>query len=71
MSEDNEVTGCCDRHRRPEQECDRYPACDACQHLIADESPTANEVSQRVEETFGLTGFDASPTSEPMRGSQY
>jgi hypothetical protein len=71
MSEDREATPCCGRHSRPEQECDRYPACDACQHLIADESPTANEVSQRVEETFGRTEFDSSPQVETVRDPLY
>jgi hypothetical protein len=70
MSEDNESIGCCSRYGRPEEQCNGYPACDACQHRIADETPAAEEVSQRVD-GFGPTGFDSSPSSEPMRESLY
>ena len=71
MSEDNEVRPCCEKYSRPEQQCDRYPACDTCQHLIADEPPNPEEASQRAEEALDSSRFDATRISEPMRDPLY
>ncbi len=71
MCDDNEVTPCCRRHSRPEEQCDRYPACNTCEHLIADDGPGMEEISQQVEAVFGPIGFDSGPPAEPARDLLY
>ena len=71
MCDENETVSCCSKYSRPERHCDMYPACEACQHLIADESPPAEEVTQRLEEPVRLTAYDDCPTSEPIRDPLY
>jgi len=71
MCDANETVPCCRRYSRPEQQCARHPACDGCQHLAADESPTVEDVNQRAEGASGLTGFEDRPTSEPIRDLLY
>ena len=71
MCEDKEVTGCCRTYSRPEEQCDRYPACNDCIHLIADDGSTLEETSQHVEVPLSPTGFDSGPRAEVVREPHY
>jgi hypothetical protein len=71
MCDDSEVMPCCRRYSRPEEQCDRYPACSTCEHLIADDGPAWEETSQRPESVFGPVGFDPDPRAEPARDPLY
>jgi hypothetical protein len=71
MCDDNEVTPCCRRYSRPEEQCDRYPACTACEDLIADDAPTLKEASQHVEAVFGPGAPDFGPPAEAAHDRLY
>jgi hypothetical protein len=71
MSEDNEVRPCCGKYSKPHEQCDRYPACEACQHLIADEAPAAKELSQYAEPDFDPPRLYPDSPMEAVRDSLY
>lgn len=71
MCEDNEVMPCCRRYSRPQQQCDRYPACNTCEHLIADDAPALKESSQHVEIVLGPGAPDFGLPAEAARDPLY
>jgi hypothetical protein len=71
MCENDDVRPCCRQHTRPEEQCDRYPACSACEHLIADDGPAWQEGNQQDDAVFAPVGFDSGPPAEQGRTPIY
>jgi hypothetical protein len=71
ICDENQATPCCRRYSRPDEQCDRYPACDPCEHLIADDGPVVQEPSQQFEASFAPVRLESGPPAEPRRDPLY